>query len=94
MFDREHSSAGARMREMWDNIALAAHIEQHGAPHNGSDGLLTAREAAKFLSISEKTLWTRTKRGDIAAVRIGNSVRYNPQELSRYINDSQQKHTG
>jgi len=37
--------------------------------------LVTAREAAKLLSISEKTLWTLTNRGGIQAVRIGRVVR-------------------
>lgn len=47
--------------------------------------LITARQAAKILCISEKTLYTLTKRGDVKAVRIGRSVRYAQGELECYI---------
>lgn len=48
-------------------------------------GLLTCREAAKFLSISERTLWSLTGSGAIARVRIGRSVRYDIADLRGYI---------
>jgi len=48
--------------------------------------LFTAREAAKRLSISEKTLWSITNpRGPLICVRIGRSVRYAPADLQAYI---------
>ena len=47
--------------------------------------LVTPREAAKVLQISEKTLYTLTKRGDISATRIGKSVRYSQAELARFV---------
>ena len=47
--------------------------------------LLTAREAAKLLGCCEKTLWTLTDRGEIPVVKIGRSVRYDPQDLSHWI---------
>ncbi len=47
--------------------------------------LLTAREAARILSISERTLFTWTKRGEIQCVRIGRAVRYDPTDLKRWI---------
>jgi excisionase family DNA binding protein len=48
--------------------------------------LLTARQAARALSISERTLWSLTKSGQIPAVRIGRAVRYDPADLRRWIN--------
>jgi excisionase family DNA binding protein len=48
--------------------------------------LLTARQAARVLSISERTLWSLTKDGQIPAVRIGRAVRYDPEDLRRWIN--------
>ena len=48
--------------------------------------LLTARQAARILSISERTLWSLTKHGQIPAVRIGRAVRYDPADLRRWIN--------
>ena len=54
-----------------------------------TDRLRTRREAAQFLQLSERTVWTLTKNRQLAAVRIGRSVRYDPAELARFIRDSQ-----
>ena len=47
--------------------------------------LLTPRDAAKALSISERTLWSLTQRGDVPVVRLGRSVRYDPRDLTAFI---------
>jgi excisionase family DNA binding protein len=48
--------------------------------------LLTAKQAAKLLNISERTLYARTADGSIAVVRIGNrGIRYDPADLRRWI---------
>lgn len=47
--------------------------------------LLTAREAAKALAVSERTLFNLTKAGRLPAVRIGTSVRYRPADLQSFI---------
>jgi excisionase family DNA binding protein len=47
--------------------------------------LLTARETAKLLSISERTLFTLTKSGDMKAVRFGQAVRYDPEAIKQWI---------
>ncbi len=48
--------------------------------------LLTARQAAKALTISERTLWSLTQRGEIPAVRFGGrNVRYDPRDLDAWI---------
>jgi excisionase family DNA binding protein len=48
--------------------------------------LLTCREAARALRVSERTLWSLTKRGDVCAVRIGQrGVRYDPRDLQQWI---------
>ncbi len=53
---------------------------------NNDTKLFTAREAAKQLAISEKTLWSITSpRGPLTCVRIGRSVRYSPADLRSYI---------
>ena len=46
--------------------------------------LLTPRDAAHALSISERALWQRTANGEIPRVRIGRSVRYRPAALLAY----------
>jgi excisionase family DNA binding protein len=55
--------------------------------------LVTAKEAARLLSISERTLWTLTNAGTIQPVRIGRAVRYAVGELERFI-DSQLTEVG
>jgi excisionase family DNA binding protein len=47
--------------------------------------LLTSREAAKRLAISERTLWTLTDRGEIRCIRMGTAKRYPIVELEGFI---------
>ena len=49
--------------------------------------LLTARDAAKALAISEKTLWSLTApRGTVPCVRVGErSLRYSVRALEEWI---------
>ncbi len=47
--------------------------------------LLTPRQAARALNISERTLWQRTKDGVIPAVKVGHLVRYSPDDLRNWI---------
>ena len=47
--------------------------------------LLTAREAAIALSISERSLWGLTNQGILRCKRIGRSVRYAVDDLREFI---------
>ena len=47
--------------------------------------LLTAKETAKALALSERKLWSLTNIGDIPSVRIGRAVRYSPRDLAAWI---------
>ena len=47
--------------------------------------LLTSRQAAEALAISERSLWSKKASGEIAHVRIGRSVRYSVADLQRWI---------
>ncbi len=54
--------------------------------------LCSAREAAKALSISERTLWSLTQpRGPIPVLRCGSRVLYSVDALRRWI-DAQTGH--
>lgn len=46
-----------------------------------SGGLLTAREAAAWLHVSDRTLWSLTQAGTVRCVRLGRSVRYDLADL-------------
>lgn len=47
--------------------------------------LVTVSEAAKLLSVSERTVFALTKRGEIGSVRIGRAVRYWVDELRAWV---------
>jgi excisionase family DNA binding protein len=47
--------------------------------------LLTVREAAQALAVSERTLWTLTNSGEVAHVRFGLSMRYDVADLRNWI---------
>jgi len=53
----------------------------------GSDepALLTAQEAAQFLRVSTRHLWTITASGLIPRIKMGRCVRYQMGDLVRYI---------
>ncbi len=53
--------------------------------------LISARDAAKTLSISGRTLWTLTwPRGPIPCVRLRGRVLYSPAALQRWIAEQQE----
>lgn len=48
--------------------------------------LLSAREAARAMSISARSLWSATQpRGPIRCVRLGARVLYSPDDLQAWI---------
>ena len=53
--------------------------------------LISGREAAKLLSVCERTLYTLTKAGEIPAVRIGRAVRYSVDELQAWVRRASEK---
>jgi len=53
--------------------------------------LLSPREAARALSICERTLYALTKAGEIPAVRIGRAVRYSMDDLKDWIRRASEK---
>ena len=55
-------------------------------PHDRLERLLlTPREAAEALRISERKLWGLTASGQIPSLRIGRSVRYDINDLRDWI---------
>jgi len=60
----------------------------NGENRNVADALrllLRPQDAANAMAISPRLLWTFTKNGAIPCVRIGRSVRYDPQDLAHWI---------
>ena len=52
--------------------------------------LLKPDEVAKILSICPRTLWQLTRDGKLPCIRINRSVRYDPKDLTEFI-DNQKK---
>jgi excisionase family DNA binding protein len=46
---------------------------------------LTYKQAADCLQVSERTIWSLVRRGELAAVRIGRAVRIPATELQAYL---------
>ncbi|GAB4127858.1 MAG: hypothetical protein Kow0040_01900 [Thermogutta sp.] len=46
---------------------------------------LRPRDAARVLSVSQRTLWTWTKEGRIPCVRVGRALLYPMDELRRWL---------
>ncbi len=49
--------------------------------------LVTPKQAAQRLSLSERTLWELTQNGEITCVRIGRAVRYAIADLHKFVDD-------
>jgi excisionase family DNA binding protein len=58
------------------------------------NGLLTRREAAEFLRISERTLFTLTASGTIPKVKLGSRVLYSMKSLQAFIDKAEQAAVG
>lgn len=50
-----------------------------------NEALLSTKEAATRLGISERKLWELTNRAEVPSVRIGRRVLYDPQDLREYV---------
>jgi hypothetical protein len=75
---QNHLKLDERVKVLNDNLT-------DGRDSNSRQLLLTSREAAQSLRISERHLWTLTARGDIQCIRMNASKRYPISELERYI---------
>lgn len=47
--------------------------------------LLSVKQAAAFLNVSDRTLWTLSHGGPISPVKIGRKVLYRRTDLERYV---------
>ena len=55
--------------------------------------LVTSREAARMLAVSERTLWGLADRGEIPRIRIGRAVRYDVRDLDAWIQHNKARMT-
>ncbi len=48
------------------------------------DRLLSQREAAQFLGVSTRYLWTLRTTGELPYIKVGNRVKYRIEDLRRW----------
>lgn len=53
--------------------------------HQSSPLLVPQREAARLLSVSERTLFAMRERGEIACVRLGPRILYSTDDLLKWV---------
>lgn len=69
-----------RLGEMIRNM-----VEQADNAPAAAGRLMTTREAEKYLSVSPKTLWLMTDRGEIPCARAGSQKRYDRRDLDAWL---------
>jgi excisionase family DNA binding protein len=58
----------------------------HQAPEQITvTSLLTYRQAAEVLGVTDRTVWKLVDQGDLPAVRFGRSVRIDPADLRAFV---------
>jgi excisionase family DNA binding protein len=71
-------------------LTLTAAVDRGQQPTEPPE-LVDERYAAReILKVSERTLWTLREQGAIPHIRIGHSVRYNLDDLRRWIEANKQ----
>jgi excisionase family DNA binding protein len=73
-------AAKHRLRPRQDCLVVGS----DAAPNALKKILISAREAAECLGISERTLWSETKAGHIPSVRLNRRVLYRPDSLEEF----------
>jgi excisionase family DNA binding protein len=53
--------------------------------------LLTTRQTATLLGVSERTIWNLKRLGQLCVVRIGRSTRYDRRDILKLIDQSKQR---
>lgn len=71
--------------------ALGVEDERRVA-RNANTGLFSVHQAAEFLGVSERTLWTITDEGNLACIRVRRRKMYSQVDLAAYI-DAQRSHS-
>lgn len=56
--------------------------------------LLTYRQAAEVLGVTDRTIWTLVDSGRLPAVRFGRSVRIDPNDLRAFIEHAKRSQIG
>jgi excisionase family DNA binding protein len=56
-----------------------------------TNNLLTVREAASYFSVSRQTVLKWIASGELRCIRIGNVLRFHPEQLQQFIQSNEAK---
>ena len=73
--------------ESRSNARSVARPEDRFYDDGGLPRLLDVTGAAQRLSISERQLWAMAHRGDLASVRIGRRLLFDPRDIALFIEE-------
>jgi len=66
--------------------SLVEAVPGHGrGPQRVTPILLSLKDAARALAVSDRSLWEWTKAGKVPHVRLGRRVLYSPDDLRRWV---------
>jgi excisionase family DNA binding protein len=77
--------------DLREELQAPAPIQAPSLTPSDEDFLLTPRETAKRLAISERHLFQLTRDGELPCVRVGKCVRYNVETIRKWIRDAESK---
>ena len=89
--DIERNAAHELRQRFGIKLTFASETNQREVPvgidaESPSNSLLIdAREAARRLAVSPRTLWALTKCGSVPHVQVGRRVLYDPRDLAQWI---------
>ena len=63
-------------------------VVSQGQSESVVERLLTYREVAEILGVTDRTVWELVRKQELRNVRVGRSVRVDPADLRRYIDAS------
>jgi excisionase family DNA binding protein len=80
------ASLGASEKDLWSS-SVTPRLGDGGRPSTGkSHRLLTCRDVAELLQVSERTVRRLVERGELAEVRIAPTIqRFDPSDLDTFI---------
>lgn len=68
--------------------------QDHSVALKSLEQLLTYRQTANVLGVTDRTVRTLVKTGALPAVRFGGSIRVDPRDLRQFVDDAKRGRTG
>ncbi len=70
---------------------LSAERSNHSTPEQPQEEFLTIEQAAEFLKLTVPTLYSKTSKGELPAMKRGKRLYFSRLELVQYLKDGRRK---